>query len=89
MAYKKKMPKNFGATAPAQTFCHWANISYCELTMNNSDFTLTLYNPLGRTVTHWVRMAVNGNGYQVLDSTMKSIEAYVSFLYVYIYIYSL
>lgn len=52
-----------------QTFeqCLLANISQCEFTENHKQFVVTVYNPLSRPVSHYVRLPVIDQNYQVID----------------------
>lgn len=48
--------------------CHLLNISQCEVSENSEQFVLTLYNPLSRPVTEFVRLPIPGEtAYSVVD----------------------
>ncbi|KAI4469648.1 alpha-mannosidase [Holotrichia oblita] len=47
--------------------CLLANISECKITEESDKFVVTVYNPLSRNVTHYVRLPVTGTAYKVLD----------------------
>ena len=56
-----------GATPAGLTFCPLLNISQCPATETGSDsLTVTLYNPLGRPVTEYVRLPVVAAQYEVV-----------------------
>ena len=78
MAYSKWLPLSSSAKAPVQMFCSLSNVSVCDTTVNNDDFTITLYNPLGRMVNHWVELPVASLFHQVHDSAMKEVNNSVS-----------
>ncbi|XP_066260222.1 lysosomal alpha-mannosidase-like [Euwallacea similis] len=40
------------------TTCHYLNISQCDVTENQDNFIITLYNPLGKSVTKFVRLPI-------------------------------
>ncbi|GLV46666.1 Lysosomal alpha-mannosidase II [Carabus blaptoides fortunei] len=48
-------------------YCPLLNISSCELTEKSDNFVVTLYNPLSRPVSHYVRLPVTGTSYTVTD----------------------
>ncbi|XP_053696668.1 lysosomal alpha-mannosidase-like [Sabethes cyaneus] len=48
--------------------CHLLNISHCVTSETKESFVVTLYNPLGHSTYHYVRLPVNGNSYTVRNS---------------------
>ncbi|XP_017786043.1 PREDICTED: lysosomal alpha-mannosidase-like [Nicrophorus vespilloides] len=46
-------------------YCPLKNVSICDFTSNNSRFTVTLYNPLAWTVSHYVYIPVNAKNFTV------------------------
>lgn len=46
------------------TSCLLANISICE-TAKKDKFLITVYNPLSRSVNHYVRLPVDGTNYKI------------------------
>ncbi|XP_055550779.1 lysosomal alpha-mannosidase-like [Wyeomyia smithii] len=55
---------------PQVTFesCHLLNISHCVTSETKESFVVTLYNPLGHSTYHYVRLPVNGNSYSVKNA---------------------
>lgn len=48
--------------------CHLLNVSQCEVSEHSEQFVLTLYNPLSRPVTEFVRLPIPGEtSYSVVD----------------------
>ena len=54
----KLMVKNPETKRPELTFCDHLNISVCPLTEESKSFTVTVYNPLARDLTPYVRLPV-------------------------------
>ncbi|XP_041364636.1 lysosomal alpha-mannosidase-like [Gigantopelta aegis] len=52
---------------PKQEFCPLLNISSCPPTEKYSKFIATMYNPLSRSVTSWIRLPVTKSEYRVVD----------------------
>ncbi|XP_056018882.1 lysosomal alpha-mannosidase-like isoform X2 [Ostrea edulis] len=75
-AYKKLFPKQ-KEVPPDQMFCSLLNISMCQATENNKQFTMTVYNPIGRSVGHWIRLPVIGKSYVITDPNGKSVPSQV------------
>ncbi|XP_076073575.1 lysosomal alpha-mannosidase-like [Mytilus galloprovincialis] len=61
----KKLYKKGSTPAPNQLFCNLLNISVCHVTENSKQFTLTVYNPLARSVISWIRLPVVGTNYTI------------------------
>nr|CAD7429117.1 unnamed protein product [Timema monikensis] len=53
--------------------CPLLNISRCELSETEDDFLVTVYNPLARPVSHYVRIPVTGEHYAVTDPSGSSL----------------
>ena len=53
---------------PSPDFCPYRNISICPTSEKEETFFVTLYNPLARQVTHYVRMPVYATSYLISDS---------------------
>ncbi|XP_063226976.1 lysosomal alpha-mannosidase-like [Bacillus rossius redtenbacheri] len=49
--------------------CLLLNISQCDVSEQNDDFVVTVYNPLSRPVSHYVRLPVKNGSYSVTDLT--------------------
>uniref|UniRef100_A0A8C5D8L1 Alpha-mannosidase n=1 Tax=Gouania willdenowi TaxID=441366 RepID=A0A8C5D8L1_GOUWI len=67
-------------------YCDNLNISVCPLTESSKKFSVTVYNPLARSVASAVRLPVNGSVYIVLDAGGKSVDCQVRtklFLYTF------
>ncbi|XP_052781407.1 lysosomal alpha-mannosidase-like isoform X1 [Mya arenaria] len=74
-AMRKLLPKEKeGPAAMEMKYCDLLNISACTLTEQNKEFVMIVYNPLGRTVKHWVRLPVIGSAYSVLDPSGNTVE---------------
>ncbi|KAM4594230.1 lysosomal alpha-mannosidase isoform 1-T2 [Fundulus diaphanus] len=58
-------------------YCDNLNVSVCPLTESSKKFSVSVYNPLGRTVTWPVRLPVNGTAYSVIDAQGNSVESQV------------
>ncbi|XP_068130308.1 lysosomal alpha-mannosidase [Hyperolius riggenbachi] len=58
-------------------FCRLLNISVCPVTETSTSFSVYIYNPLGRTVTHYVRVPVNGAAYVIKGPSGESIPSEV------------
>lgn len=58
-----------GDPQPALSFsnCLLTNVSSCPLTENLDTFLVTIYNPLSRPVSKYVRLPVSGTSYIVTD----------------------
>lgn len=57
-----------GKETPKFKTCHLLNISQCEVSEQTEQFVLTLYNPLSRPVTEFVRLPVpDETAYDVID----------------------
>lgn len=56
-------------SVPKQIFCDNLNISECQVSENNSEFNLIIYNPIPRPVSQWVRVPIVSDiNYEVFDS---------------------
>nr|XP_015204430.1 PREDICTED: lysosomal alpha-mannosidase [Lepisosteus oculatus] len=58
-------------------YCENLNISVCPASENNSQFSVTIYNPLARSVSWTVRLPVNGTGYRVTDPRGQAVDTQV------------
>jgi lysosomal alpha-mannosidase len=79
-AYLKLLPKeDSNKTANKQIVCDTLNITECSVSENNQNFTLIIYNPIGRAISQWVRVPVNsGHNYEVFDlNGVKVNETYL------------
>lgn len=57
-----------GKVTPEFKTCHLLNISQCEVSEQSEQFVLTLYNPLSRPVTEFVRLPIpSETAYNVVD----------------------
>ncbi|GAB6018760.1 hypothetical protein CHUAL_000429 [Chamberlinius hualienensis] len=50
---------------PTQQVCHYLNVSYCDITAQQPNFVLTVYNPQGHNIRSHVRVPVTGTSYAV------------------------
>ncbi|PSN38673.1 Lysosomal alpha-mannosidase [Blattella germanica] len=48
--------------------CMYLNISKCEVTENETKFVVTVYNPLSRNISHYVRFPVKPGQYEIKNS---------------------
>ncbi|XP_064640290.1 lysosomal alpha-mannosidase-like isoform X2 [Lineus longissimus] len=71
-AYQKLMAKGSDVT-PDHQFCDLMNISRCAFTESHSQFVLTVYNPIARPVTSWVRLPVVNSAYRVTGPDGKPV----------------
>lgn len=55
--------------------CHLANISSCSLPAKNDKFVLTLFNPLGKNSTQYVRIPVQRGTYEVRDNASRIVPS--------------
>ncbi|XP_023670401.1 lysosomal alpha-mannosidase [Paramormyrops kingsleyae] len=60
-----------------QTYCLNLNISVCPVSEGQDEFSLTVYNPLSRSVSWAVRLPVNGSRYSVSDPSGRAVECQV------------
>ncbi|CAG2119346.1 unnamed protein product, partial [Medioppia subpectinata] len=56
-------------------FCENLNVSACPVTESDDSLAVTVYNPMGRTVTHTVWLPVVNKVFTVLDPLGKSIPS--------------
>ncbi|KAK3702899.1 hypothetical protein QZH41_014169, partial [Actinostola sp. cb2023] len=61
--------------APVFTFCDLLNVSSCVLTESSKNFVVTIYNPLARDVTAYVRLPVVSSSVDVYNPQAKSIKS--------------
>ncbi|KAG5895850.1 hypothetical protein JTB14_038276 [Gonioctena quinquepunctata] len=59
------------------TSCPLLNISQCEFTEKNNNFVVTVYNPLSRPVSKFVRVPVQGEAYTVLTPEGKQLDTQI------------
>ncbi|XP_062312069.1 lysosomal alpha-mannosidase [Osmerus eperlanus] len=60
-----------------RVFCDNLNISVCPLTESSKQFSVNVYNPLGRVVSWSVRLPVNGASYTVSDASGNTVDSQV------------
>ena len=58
----------------SEDFCDELNITECSVTETNDKIAVTLYNPIARSVSHYVRVPVVAGNYLVFDSTGKQVS---------------
>uniref|UniRef100_A0A1W7RA88 Alpha-mannosidase n=1 Tax=Hadrurus spadix TaxID=141984 RepID=A0A1W7RA88_9SCOR len=56
-----------------QQFCNYLNISACDITENNDLVVVTIYNPIIRNISKYIRFPVHPSGYQVFSPSGKSV----------------
>ncbi|PSN38670.1 Lysosomal alpha-mannosidase [Blattella germanica] len=52
--------------------CMYLNISKCEVTENETNFVVTVYNPLSSNISHYVRFPVKPGQYEIRNSQGKT-----------------
>ncbi|KAJ8383747.1 hypothetical protein AAFF_G00215890 [Aldrovandia affinis] len=70
------LSKLSGSDAP-RVYCENLNISVCPLTESGHKFSVTVYNPLSRSVSWAVRLPVNGTQYNVTDPSGREVDCQV------------
>ncbi|PSN50451.1 Lysosomal alpha-mannosidase [Blattella germanica] len=55
--------------------CLLLNISQCDVSETSSQFVVTVYNPLSRPVSKYIRFPVNGPAYSVKDPAGKPVKS--------------
>ncbi|XP_060578031.1 lysosomal alpha-mannosidase-like isoform X2 [Ruditapes philippinarum] len=63
---------------PGLVWCDMYNISSCSFTEVNKQFVMVVYNPLGHSVTRWIRLPVVGKAYTVMGPYNEVIETQMS-----------
>ncbi|XP_052266836.1 lysosomal alpha-mannosidase-like isoform X2 [Dreissena polymorpha] len=58
-------------------FCDLLNISACEVTQNNKQFVMVVYNPVGHTVSRWLRLPVIGEAYTVMGPDNSPVQTQI------------
>ena len=58
-------------------YCDFLNISMCEITETEKSFILNVYNPIGRSVSTFVRLPVNSRSFTVKDSKGEPVDVEV------------
>lgn len=72
-AYAKLLPK--GETAsPEQKTCHHLNISACSITEGDDPVAVTVYNPIGKSLTKQVRLPVVSKNFEIHDNDGNKVE---------------
>ncbi|KYB25899.1 lysosomal alpha-mannosidase [Tribolium castaneum] len=56
------------------TTCLLSNISICDTTQNKDRFLVAVQNPLAKTVSHYVRLPVNGDNYKITGPDDEEIK---------------
>ena len=60
--------KNNKKSLTSDTFCELLNATECGLTEANGKIAVTIYNPIGRPVSQYIRVPVVAANYEVYDS---------------------
>ena len=60
--------KNKQKTTSSEIFCDSLNITECGITESNDKIAVTVYNPIARSVSQYVRVPVVSADYEVYDS---------------------
>jgi lysosomal alpha-mannosidase len=73
-AYKKLLIKN-SKPEHKQIVCDTLNITECYVSENNQNFTLIIYNPIGRSIAQWIRIPVPSDDiYEIFDTNGVKVE---------------
>ena len=73
--FDKILPKTESIkTVPKQLFCDGLNISECHVSENNQEFSIIIYNPIGRPISQWVRLPISDDNHEVFDSNGVQIK---------------
>ncbi|KAL4240457.1 mannose metabolic process [Mactra antiquata] len=75
-AFMQLMPK-LRDGFPGVTWCDLMNISACNHTEINKKFVMVVYNPLGHTVTRWMRLPVVADAYTVNGPQNEPIQTQI------------
>ncbi|XP_054258367.1 lysosomal alpha-mannosidase isoform X2 [Macrosteles quadrilineatus] len=78
-AFNKLMAKTASTPPVVLNSCMLFNISQCETSESHNTFVVTLYNPLSRNVSRYIRLPVSGDGhaYTVQDPQGQSIPVQI------------
>ncbi|KAM6972243.1 LOW QUALITY PROTEIN: lysosomal alpha-mannosidase [Aplochiton taeniatus] len=68
---------SLSGSSAERVFCDSLNISVCPLTEASEQFSVSVYNPLGRPVSWPLRLPVNGTEYAVVDASGKPVDCQV------------
>ena len=67
--------KNAGTQSGAMTFCDSLNISVCQVTEHSNSFTVTVYNPIARSITAVIRLPLSSDTMAVYGPRGASVES--------------
>ncbi|KAK3085464.1 hypothetical protein FSP39_003781 [Pinctada imbricata] len=76
-AYKLISPIDQSVPLPDQQFCNLLNISKCSITEENKHFTVTIYNPLARKVSHYISIPTTLKACTVTDPLGKVVTSQI------------
>ncbi|XP_053388235.1 lysosomal alpha-mannosidase-like isoform X2 [Mercenaria mercenaria] len=76
-AFGRLIPKG-SEGFPGLVWCDLYNISSCSFTETNKQFVMVVYNPVGHTVSRWIRLPVAGQAYAVIGPNNEVIETQIS-----------
>jgi lysosomal alpha-mannosidase len=57
-----------------EVFCDLLNVTECSITETNDKIAVTVYNPIARPVSQYIRVPVSANNYQVFDSSGQKVN---------------
>lgn len=75
-AYQKLMALN-SSEPPTQIFCNFLNISQCNMTEGSNPVAVTVYNPLARPLSTYIRLPILGKAYKVYGPDGSAVNAQV------------
>lgn len=58
----------------SEVFCDSLNVTACSLSENNDKIAITVYNPIARPISQYLRVPVSGNNYQVFDASAQKVN---------------
>ena len=66
--------KNRQKSSPNEVFCDLLNITECSLTESNDKIAVTLYNPIAKPVSQYIRVPVVFGNYEVFDGNGQTVS---------------
>ncbi|XP_071107653.1 lysosomal alpha-mannosidase-like [Haliotis cracherodii] len=75
-AYRKLLTEKT-RKLPTQHFCNRLNISVCQITETADKLFVTVFNPLGQPVSHWLRLPMAVQHYIVTGPKSQAAEAQI------------
>lgn len=76
------MAKDAGVPTVNMEPCLLLNISQCATSEQSETFVVTVYNPLARANSHFIRLPVPQSNYKVLDPEGTCVSIIMSYLHI-------